>query len=152
MRLLLSGEPIAWRMVWIDLRVAASGHRPSVLSLMARLNERRGELERRPAIAVFLLPQGWEPQVAAAAPDLWHVRQASVAVPFGAASPPASQPIEGGAEASAPCDPVRLGPAVEPHRRQARALLTRLSMAFPDIATYRKQLAWLDQQETAAHD
>ena len=120
MRLLLSGEPIAWRMVWIDLRVAASGHRPSVLSLMARLNERRGELERRPAVVVFLLPQGWEPQVAAAAPDLWHVRQASVAVPFDAASPPASQPIEGGAEASAQLDPVRLAPAVERYRGQRR--------------------------------
>ena len=118
LRLLLGGEPIEWRMVWIDLRVAATGHRPSVLSLMARLNERRGDLERRPAVVVFLLPQGWEPDIAGAAPDLWHVRQASVAIPFDASRPAAAMPIERGAEASAASDTLRAVPAVERYRRR----------------------------------
>ena len=38
LRLLLGGASVAWRLAWIDLRVAAIAHRDGVLSLMARLN------------------------------------------------------------------------------------------------------------------
>ena len=113
-RLLLGGAPIAWRLVWIDLRVAATAHRTVVLSLMARLNERRAELEQRPAVVLFVLPQAWEPDVAAAAPDLWHLRQASVAIPFGSPGASATGPVGVRAAASASSGPPTRPPIVEP--------------------------------------